>query len=128
MYPTSLPPSLPPPPQKSQFIRKCLSPTFFRNTKAHHESKTKSWTSCAVCPQSRISLWTVWTMKKMKSPNFYKKKSQRSVSIILICCFSFTVSSHFITTVLFIFCGASHLEVQFEIAFFNCFCHKLSCW
>ena len=91
--PLPLPLSLTPDP-KSQFISKYLSSTFFRNLKMHHESKTKSWTVHGQTLNC-LNLWTLMKMKKMKTSNFYKKKSQWSVSIISTCCFSFTVSFTF---------------------------------
>ena len=78
------------PRSKSLFIRKYLTSTFFRSPKVHYETKTKSWRFHGqTC--SCLNFWTLMTMKNMKSSNFYKKKSQQSLNIISIYCFSFTV-------------------------------------
>ena len=58
-------------------------------------------------------------MKKMKA-----NKVQALYSYVV---FRLQFRLHSITAVLPIFCGASHPKVQFEIAFFNCFCHEISC-
>ena len=91
-------------PPKSQFITKCLSPTFFRNPKGYHESKTKSSTSCPVCPQSRIKLSDIDDNEKDEIIQFLREKKPTKckcyihllffvysfvyISLLLFCLFS----------------------------------------
>ena len=89
---------------------------FFRNLKVHNESKTKSWTTCPVCPQAWISLWTVWTFKywwhwrRWNHLISMKKKSQQSARIISIFCFSFTVLFAFSLLLFCLFSVVHHTQ------------------